>query len=59
MGPHNYTYLFEDGTASPEHTRLWAEEKAFAHKYLKENGRVRFTFSLCKLFLYWSRARNT
>ena len=29
VGPHNYTYLFDDGTASAEHVQAWEVRAAF------------------------------
>ena len=39
MHPDTYTYVFDDGSASAEHKRLWAEEVAFSESYRNSTGR--------------------
>eukprot|EP00613_Pedinella_sp_CCMP2098_P015363 CAMPEP_0171747796 /NCGR_PEP_ID=MMETSP0991-20121206/39687_1 /TAXON_ID=483369 /ORGANISM="non described non described, Strain CCMP2098" /LENGTH=412 /DNA_ID=CAMNT_0012347963 /DNA_START=304 /DNA_END=1542 /DNA_ORIENTATION=- len=39
VNAQDYTYVFEDGSASEAHKTLWAEEKAFDDDYFAKNGR--------------------
>jgi hypothetical protein len=39
VGPHEYTYVFDDGTASAAHVAAWEAEKAFDVAYLERTGK--------------------
>lgn len=50
VNSNDYTYVFDDGTASEEHKELWLAEKAFDDQYFAENVSVP-TLDLSNYFL--------